>query len=143
MPHPTFVFFRGLCKCYSATLLPEILVDPENKVVFLDQSAMFTCETVGGSLGWIVNETQRENHPDEIRRDLIVSEIVIDGGITACTLTIPARAEYNGTTVQCAVFTFDGSAQSENATMHIQGIALASLEIMVWVTGHELCVFKL
>ena len=104
------------------SLLPEILSAPESRVVFLDQSAEFTCETIGGNLGWIVNVTQREVHPPEIRRDLVASEIVIDGGITAGTLTIPARAEYNGTTVQCAVFTFDGSAQSENATMNIQGI---------------------
>ena len=60
---------------------------------------MFTCETVGGTLAWIVNGTQREVHPPEIRRDLIVSETVTDGGTTQETLTIPARAEYNGTRV--------------------------------------------
>ena len=104
------------------SLLPEILSAPKSRVVYLDQSAVFTCKTVGGTLAWIVNGTQREVHPPEIRRDLVVSEIIIDGGITAGTLTIPARAEYNGTRVQCAVFTFGGSAQSENATMTIQGI---------------------
>ena len=101
----------------------EILVAPESKVVFLDQSAEFTCETVGGVIAWIVNETQREVHPAEIRRDLVVSETIIDGGTSTLeTLIIPARAEYNGTRVQCAVFTFSRSVQSENATMTIQGI---------------------
>ena len=57
-----------------------------------------------------------------LRRDLMVSEIDIDGGSTLETLTIPARAVYNGTRVQCAVFTFGGSDQSENATITVQGI---------------------
>ena len=83
---------------------------------------MFTCETVGGTLAWIVNETQREVHSAEIRRDLVVSETVTDDDTTLETLTIPARAEYNGTRVQCGVFTFGGSDQSENATLSIQGI---------------------
>ena len=103
------------------SLLSEILVAPESKVVFLDQSAVFTCEAVGGTLVWVVNGTQREVHPAEIRRDLVVSETVVDGSTTLETLTIPARAEYNGTTVQCAVFTFGGSDQSESVTMRIQG----------------------
>ena len=101
----------------------EILVAPESRVVFLDQSAEFTCETIGGTLVWVVNGTQREVHPPEIRRDLVVSETIIDGGTTLGTLTIPARAEYNGTRVQCFVGIFGGSTvQSENATMGIQGI---------------------
>ena len=104
------------------SLLPEILSAPKSRVVYLNQSAVFTCKTVGGTLSWIVNGTQREVHPPEIRRDLVVSEIFIAGGITAGTLIIPARTEYNITKVQCAVFTFGGSAQSENATMNIQGI---------------------
>ena len=102
--------------------MSEILVAPESRVVFLDQSAEFTCETVGGILAWIVNGTQREVHQDEIRRDLVVSETIIDGGTTMETLTIPARAEYNGTRVQCVAFTFGGSDQSENAILWIQGI---------------------
>ena len=91
---------------------------------------MFTCEAVGGTLGWIVNGTQREVHPPEIRRDLVVSETITDDGTTLENLTIPARAEYNETRVQCAVFTFGGSNQSEIATMTIQGI-LGSV-LLVW-----------
>ena len=103
------------------SLLSEILVAPENRVVFLDQSAVFTCEVAGGTLVWVVNGTQREVHPAEIHRDLVLSETITDDDTTLGTLTIPARAEYNGTRVQCAVFTFGGSDQSENVTMRIQG----------------------
>ena len=101
----------------------EILHAPESTVVFLDQSAVFTCETVGGALVWIVNGTQREVIDPEIRRDLIISETIIDGGRTVQELTIPARAEYNGTRVQCLVFSLSGSDQSENAMLLNQGTA--------------------
>ena len=103
----------------------EILVDPESRIVFLDQLAVFTCETVGGTFIWIVNGTQREVHPAEIRRDLVVTETITDDDTTLETLTIPARAEYNGTRVQCFVGIFGGStAQSDNATLWIQGILI-------------------
>ena len=103
-------------------LVSEILVAPESRVVFLGQSAVFTCETVGGTLAWVVNGTQRDVHSEEIRNDLIISEMPTEGDSKQETLTIPARTEYNGTRVQCAVFTFGGSALSENATLRIQGI---------------------
>ena len=79
---------------------------------------MFTCETVGGALSWVVNGTQREVLALD---DLVISETLNDGGSTVETLTIPARAEYNGTRVQCLVFSLSGSDLSENATMIIQG----------------------
>ena len=73
---------------------------------------MFTCETVGGVLSWVVNGTQREVLPDEIRRDLVTSEETVnDGGRTEQSLTIPARAEYNGTRVQCVVLSLSGRAR--------------------------------
>ena len=103
-------------------LVSEILVAPESRVVFLDQSAVFTCETVGGTLAWVVNGTQRDVHSEEIRNDLIISELPTEGDSKLETLTIPARTEYIGTRVQCAVLTFGGSALSENATLRIQGI---------------------
>ena len=116
----------------------EILVAPESRVVFLDQSAVFTCETVGGILAWIVNGTQREVHPAEIRTDLIVSEIITDDGTTLENLIIPARAEYNGTAVQCFVGIFGGStAQSDNVTLTIQGIATCghlAMKLTLWCT---------
>ena len=104
------------------TFVSEILVAPESRVVFLNQSVVFTCETVGGTLSWVFNGTLRDVHSEEIYNDLIISEIPTEGGSKLETLTIPARAEYNGTRIMCAVFTFGGSAQSENVTLTIQGI---------------------
>ena len=108
---------------FNFTLLPEILVNPESMVVLLGQSAVFTCKTVGGTLVWVVNGTQRDVHPPEIRRDLVESETITDDDTTLENLTIPARSEYNGTRVQCFVTIIGGStAQSNNATLRIQGI---------------------
>ena len=39
------------------TFVSEILIAPESRVVFLGQSAVFTCETIGGTLAWVVNGT--------------------------------------------------------------------------------------
>ena len=105
--------------------------DPESIVVFLNQSAVFTCETDDGTLSWIVNGTQRETLSDEIISNLVISRTVNDGGRTEQDLTIPARAEYNGTRVQCLVLSLSGSDQSENATMIIQGITLHVVELVM------------
>ena len=84
---------------------------------------MFTCETDGGGLtGWRVNGTSLESLPPKIHNDLHISGSNTNEGTRVETLTIPARAEYNGTRVQCLVLSLSGSDQSENATMIIQGI---------------------
>ncbi|CAI8033360.1 hypothetical protein GBAR_LOCUS18819, partial [Geodia barretti] len=58
----------------------------------------------------------------DIRIDLVVSEIITPEGTTVETLTIPARAQYNGTRVQCVSVIFGVSfAESDNATLTIQG----------------------
>ena len=107
------------CFCKS---FAEILRAPENATVFLNRSAVFTCHTGGGTTLWNVNGTQRETFPPEIRIDLVVSEITTPEGTTEETLTIPARAQYNGTRVQCLSLVLGGSfAESNNATLTIQG----------------------
>ena len=87
---------------------------------------MFTCETRGGTTLWKINGTQRETFPPEIRSDLVVSEITTPEVTTQEILTIPARAQYNGTRVQCLSVLIKGSiteiAESDNATLTIQGI---------------------
>ena len=105
-------------------LPPEILQAPESTVVFLNQSAVFTCETVGGLTIWRVNGISLRNLPPEIHNDLVVSPTNTDEGTRVEELTIPARAEYNGTRFQCLVLGFGGSSdESENATLMIQGIS--------------------
>ena len=84
---------------------------------------MFTCETVGGVTTWRVNGILLQSLPPEIRSDLLRSETNTPEGTVVEELTIPARAEYNGTRVQCLVGIFGGSSdESENATLRIQGI---------------------
>ena len=90
--------------------------------MFLEQSAVFTCETVAGSSTWKINGTQRALIPPDIRRDLETSEIITDEWSTVEELRIPARAEYNGTRVQCVVLTFGSSVESDSAFLMIQGM---------------------
>ena len=86
---------------------------------------MFICETVGGLTGWRINGTLLRNLPPEIGNDLVVLPTSTPEGTRVEELTIPARAEYNETRVQCLVLGFGGSSdESENATLRIQGIHL-------------------
>ena len=72
---------------------------------------------------WRVNGTILQSLPPEIRNDVVVSPTNTPEGSVVEELTIPARAEYNGTRVQCVVLRFGGSSdESENATLRIQGI---------------------
>ena len=89
--------------------------------VFLGHTSVFVCETDGGLAGWRVNGELLTDLPPDVREDLVISETNTAEGTTVESLTIPARAEYNGTRVQCVVFSPDGSAESENATLVIQG----------------------
>ena len=101
-----------------------ILDPPSNLTVFIDQSAVFTCETDGGLPGWRVNGTLLQDLPPDIRSDLVVLETNTDEGSTLEQITIPARAEYNTTKIQCLALAvaFSGSEESENATIIIQGV---------------------
>ena len=93
---------------------------------------MFTCETVGGVTTWRVNGTILESLPPEIRNVLVVSPTTTPEGTIVEELTIPARAEFNGTRVQCLVGIFGGSSdESENATLRIQGDHLYNVLVSV------------
>ena len=73
---------------------------------------------------WLVNGTQRETFLPDIRIDLGVSEITSPEGSSVQNLTIPARAQYNGTRVQCLSVIIGGPiVESDNATLTIQGIS--------------------
>ena len=113
---------------YSYLYLSEIVNDPENKAVFLNQSAVFTCETVGGVSVWEINRTLSVDLPPAVHSDLDISSTNTDEGTTLLKLTIPARAEYNNTRVQCLTLTFGGSvAESETAILKVQGITYVSI----------------
>ena len=103
-------------------LLPEIVHPPHSSTVFLNETAMFKCETVGGLSGWKINGTLFDMLPPEILDELDVTD-TITGGIRIEVLSIPARTDFNGTVVQCVVLTLSGlAAESENVTLKIQGM---------------------
>ena len=104
---------------YSDLHPTEICKSPENRTVFLNLSAVFTCETDGHFSGWEVNGT--------VARDL-PPEVACNEGTTLLELTIPATAEYNDTRVQCVVVTLNGSsAVSETTILKVQGITYVSI----------------
>ena len=78
---------------------------------------MFTCETDGSISVWRINGTF------SVDSDIEFSPTITDNGTILLNLTIPARAEYNNTRVQCLTATFGGSvAESETAILMVQGI---------------------
>ena len=80
---------------------------------------------------WLVNGTQRATFLLDIRNDLVLSEeITTPEGTTVETVTIPARAQYNRTRVQCVSLIIRGpSMESDNVTLTIQGICSLHLQL--------------
>lgn len=108
-------------------LLPEIIHPPNSTVVFLNKTAVFTCETGGGSADWLINGILFDMLSPEIRIELDVTDKVTKDGRIG-ELTIPARTDFNGTVVQCVVLILTGlAAKSENVTLKIQGMYVAFL----------------
>ena len=100
----------------------EIDVSPQDTTAFLNMTGMFSCETSGGDfIVWRVNGTFFPNLPSDVRSDLDINPEGIVSGLSI--LTIPARAVYNGTTVQCVTGDIGGVVvESGNVTLTIQGI---------------------
>ena len=98
----------------------EILEAPKNTTVFLNQTAEFRCEFSGGDVSWKVNGKPRSELTSIPRDDLNTELVDSENGNPLEILTIIARAEYNGTTVQCLV-NAGFSDRSENVSLSIQG----------------------
>ena len=74
-----------------------------------------------------MNGTAYNNLPPALRDDLD-ADLETVGGNNVFTLTIPGRAEYNETVVQCVVGDAGGGAiESANATLMIQGNEMSTL----------------
>ena len=59
----------------------------------------------------------------DIRGDLVISEVTTSEGVFVTNLTILARAQYNGTRIQCLSVIIGGPfVESDSATLTIQGI---------------------
>ena len=88
---------------------------------------MFLCDASGGDyILWRVNGTSSNDLPSEILNDLDINPdgIIVSGLVT---LSIPGRAVYNGTTVQCVTGDIGGDpVESEIVTLTIQGTHTAN-----------------
>ena len=108
--------------CLLIPFLPEVLHAPRNQTVFLNQLAVFTCETDGSISGWRVNGTILQALPPAIEMDLEIFGDNTAEGTRLETLTIPAKAEYNGTIVSCFAQELGGLfTESANVTLRFQG----------------------
>ena len=106
------------------TTSTEINIPPQDTTVFINMTGKFSCEASGGEyIVWRVNGTSFYDLPSETQDDLDINPVgVIFSGLS--TLTITAKAVYNGTTVQCVTGMIGGiAARSENVTLTIQGIS--------------------
>ena len=90
---------------------------------------MFKCETDSGLSSWRINGTLSGDLPPAVLSDIeVISSTETDDGTTLLKLTIPARAEYNNTRVQCITLTFDGSTvESETAILKVQCITYVAM----------------
>ena len=91
---------------------------PSSETVFLHHKAVFSCVTRDGTTHWRVNDTDL---PSELHADLVTDQASVSG-LDLFTLTIPGRAEYNGTRVQCVTEDGGDSVESSIATLQIQGM---------------------
>ena len=114
-----------VCILFSNSLLnsPTVInIPPQDTTVFLNRTGMFSCETSGGDfIVWRVNGTSYENLPSDVQSDVDINPLGTFSDFS--TLTITARAVYNGTTIQCVTLKSGGiPVESENVTLTIQGI---------------------
>ena len=103
--------------------LPTVInIPPQDTTTFLNKTEVFRCQTSDGDFTfWRVNGTSFTDLPLEVKDDLRTDPLEDRDN----TLSIPAKAVYNGTTVQCVTGDYDiggVAVESENATLTIQGI---------------------
>ena len=88
-------------------------------VVFEGQNAVFSCTTRSIRGHWRLNDTKIDDLPRLILADL-VNRTSQSGVYHFIAVSILGKAEYNGTTVQCAVENSDG-------TLTRSGVAILSI----------------
>ena len=99
-----------------------IAESPSDLTVYINQTAKFTC-VINGTLShwyWRVNGTSFNRLPSDVRTDMYPTQMTV-GDTEEHSLNIPGKPEYNGTRVQCVAHYEGGDAESENATLMIQG----------------------
>ena len=76
--------------------------------MFQDRTAMFTCEVSHGFTSWAVNGKPTAELSPQLRSHVDTTFSNTEDGNHQYILTIKARAEFNGTTVQCLVYIYGG-----------------------------------
>ena len=110
--------------------------------MFLRDGVFFTCLTQGSSTTyWRLNETDYDDLPGQLQHDFLLSS-TSTALSEVIELMTQARAEYNGTRVQCVAKSDDGhSVVSDTATLTIQGIIPHSQIVLVensmWPISHQ------
>ena len=92
-----------------------------NITVFLNHSAVFTCETSGLHMGWRVQGTKLL--PDSYH-NITTSLLNVTINSTIGEMVLLARAEYNEARIQCVTMDYDFTSsivESETAILNIQG----------------------
>lgn len=118
--HNTTILPKGYP--YTIATSTEIFRPPNDTTVFLDSIAVFMCEVNGGLASWRVNGTFYNSLSAEIRSDLDTDQEAGAGGNEILTVTVPGRAEYNGTRVQCyTIIPGSASVESRTVIMTVQG----------------------
>ena len=117
------------CSCPQNNLFSSVIVNhPVDRTVFLNDAALFTCLTdIDYTAHWRLNETDHDDLPSQLLHDLIINSESTTEFFGVFSLTITARAEYNGTRVQCVAESDDGhSVVSDTATLTTQGMQIES-----------------
>ena len=90
--------------------------------IFLHYEAVFLCLTRDGTTHWRVNDTDL---PSELYPDLVTVSTSLSG-LDIFSLTVPGRAEYNASRVQCVTEDGSDSVESLIATLKIQGVYICT-----------------
>ena len=101
------------------------MIGPNDVTVFLDEEAFFVCVTRNSfSSYWRLNGVDYVNLTSDILDDLNITSIP-SGSTVTLHLFIIAKAEHDGTIVQCVAESNNGGrAVSDPATLFIQGIII-------------------
>ena len=117
LPVLVCVYLCSLIHCST-----EINISLQDTTAFLNMTGMFSCNASGGDyIVWRVNGTSHQRLPSDVQNDIDINPVgILASGLS--TLTITAKAVYNGTTVQCVTGIGAVVVESGNVTLTIQGI---------------------
>lgn len=107
----------------------EIISGPQSIVTGEGNNATFVVSADNSWwFHWKINGTYRYDLPIRIR-DMTSIDMVTENGSLLYKLTLPATPMFNGSTVQLVIFNGNHSAESDTASLFVQGEHLNSLYV--------------